>query len=156
MAKSSLSLGGWLAALRIFTGFFWAQHGYGKLTDAQWALPNGQMAQFLQEMSKGSSGAYHDFVINVVLPNSVVFAHLVAWGETLVGISLLFGLFTKIGGIGGAFLALNYLAARGSIESLGTWTGLEAVAAVLSLACVVLPVSSALALDALIFRGRRR
>jgi thiosulfate dehydrogenase (quinone) large subunit len=155
MATSSRALSGWLAALRIYTGFFWATHGIDKLRSSEWAAPNGMMAQIVSGMTKDTSGPYHDFIANVVMPNSVLFAHLVAWGETLVGVALFFGLLTKVGGFGGAFLALNYLVAKDSLGTWNAWTGLDGAAIALSLACAVLPVSNTFALDALLFRRRR-
>jgi len=113
------------------------------------------MVQIVQGMIKDTSGRYHDFIVNTVLTNPVLFAHLVAWGETLVGISLFFGLLTRLGGLGGVFLALNYFAAKGSFSTLSAWTGFDILAAVMSLACVVLPVN-AIALDRLVFRRKRR
>jgi thiosulfate dehydrogenase [quinone] large subunit len=146
----------WLVLLRLYVGFFWLQHGIGKLREPEWAAPNGSMAQILQSMIKDTSGWYHDFIVNVVLPNSLLFAHLVAWGETLAGISLFLGLLTNVGGIVGVFLALNYLLAKGLPVSLDALAGLESAAIAMSLACVVLPVSKAFSLDAMIFRRRRK
>lgn len=155
MAASSRPSSAWLVLLRLYAGFFWAQHGYDKLRSPDWAAPNGSMVQIVQDMIRYTSGPYHDFVVNVVMPNSVLFSHLVAWGETLAGISLFLGFLTKLGGLGGAFIALNYFVAKGSYTGLSGWSGYDMLAVVMSLACVVLPVSSTFALDALLFRRKR-
>jgi thiosulfate dehydrogenase [quinone] large subunit len=152
----SNTTGGWLAVLRIYTGFFWAAKGYGKLMNPQWATPNGQMVQILQDMIKDSSGIYHDFVVNVVLTHVQLFGYLVAWGELLTGVSLLLGLLTVAGGIGGCFLALNYFAAKGSFTTLQSWATFDVMTALLSLSFAVLPARRFLALDPLVFKGRRR
>ncbi len=156
MATSSASTNGWLAVLRIYTGVFWLYHGYGKLTNPEWSAQNGMMVQIIQGMIKETSGPYHDFVVNVVLTHVPLFANLIAWGELLVGVSLVLGLLTVVGGIGGAFLALQYFIAKGSYTSLPGWTAFDMFTLVVSLACAMLPTWKVLALDAVLFRGRRR
>lgn len=54
---------------------------------------------------------YADFIKNIALPNAKVFSYLVAFGELLVGISLILGALTVVGLIAGAFMNLNYLLA---------------------------------------------
>ena len=51
---------------------------------------------------------YKTFVEGTVIPHAALFASLVAWGETLVGISLILGLGAGLGALGGLFLSLNY------------------------------------------------
>jgi uncharacterized membrane protein YphA (DoxX/SURF4 family) len=81
-----------------------------------------------------------------------LFAHLVAWGETLTGIALLLGLLTPVGAIGGMFLSLNYALSKG--VDLDAISGLDAAAFVLSFLCLVLPVGMVFGLDGLLW-GRR-
>jgi thiosulfate dehydrogenase (quinone) large subunit len=156
VATSSASTNAWLALLRIFTGIFWLYHGYGKLTNPEWSVPNGMMVQIVQNMIKDTSGPYHDFVVNVVLTHVQVFANLVAWGELLVGVSLVLGLLTVAGGIGGAFLALQYFMAKSSFMTLAGWTAFDMFTAVVSLVCALAPGARTFSLDALLFKGRRR
>jgi thiosulfate dehydrogenase [quinone] large subunit len=144
----------WLAVLRIYTGLFWLNHGWGKVTDANWAASGGPMATMVSKMAQGGNGAYHDFLTGTVLPNSAVFAHLVAWGETLTGVSLLVGLLTPLGAGGGVFLALNYLVAKG--VDLDAAFGMDALAAVLSFANLVLPTGAILSVDSLLRRRGAR
>ncbi len=146
--------GGWLAFFRILIGAVWLDHAYGKLTDPQWASPNGTCFQILTGMSNGTSGIYHDFITGVALPNIGVFAHLDAWGETLTGISLVLGLLSRLGGLGGLFLTLQYFLAKGSYAHLDGYTGLDAVTGYLSALNLVLPTGTVFGLDALI--GRRK
>jgi uncharacterized membrane protein YphA (DoxX/SURF4 family) len=142
----------WLLILRLYAGCFWLSHGWQKVTNPSWATPNGGMASILPKMVEGTSGPYHDFVTTAVMPNVGLFAHLVAWGETLTGISLLLGVLTPIGALGGMFLSLNYLFSKGAdVDSL---FGMDALAFVVSFMCLVLPVGRVLGLDGLL-RGRR-
>jgi thiosulfate dehydrogenase [quinone] large subunit len=45
----------------------------------------------------------------VVLSNAVLWSYLITWGELLVGIALILGLFTGIAAFFGSFMNMNYL-----------------------------------------------
>lgn len=144
------------ALLRIYAGIFWLSHGIPKFTNqAMFMPPTGFMTILVAKATQqGTTGWYHDFLVSVITPNIQLFAELTRVGEVLVGCSLFFGLLTRLGGIGGAFLAFNYLMAKGgfsSFESLGT---LDTAAIVLSLTNVVLPTGRSLGVDALFARRR--
>ena len=89
-------------------------------------------------------------------PNQGVFAWLIAYGETLVGVALILGLFTKAGAIGGMFLSLNYFLARGQYKSRLGLESLELMLFVFSLLLLVLPAARTLSLDSLLHRIRSR
>jgi uncharacterized membrane protein YphA (DoxX/SURF4 family) len=149
---SSSRYAGVLAVLRIYTGLGWLQHGLGKLTSGHFGamLPN-----MLQGMATGTSGPYHDFLYNVVIPNANTFGILVSWGETLAGVSLLLGLFTRLGGAIGVFLPLNYWAAKGAFAHVDGYFGLDLAYVALSLVNVVLPTGLVLGIDGLIAARKR-
>ena len=126
----------WLAVLRIFTGVFWLTHGVPKLLNPAFAA---RMPDMIREMSSEASGPYHDFIMHVVLPNASLYAHLVAWGETLTGVSLLLGILAPVGGLVGFFLGLNYFLMKGSYAHLTDLGGLDAAAMALSFINLVLP-----------------
>jgi thiosulfate dehydrogenase [quinone] large subunit len=60
---------------------------------------------------------YKAFVEQTVLAHPALFATLIAWGETLVGLSLTLGLFAGLGALGGLWLSLNYGLATWHINS---------------------------------------
>ena len=155
MLPSSARYAAVLAGIRIFTGIWWALHGYGKLSSPTWAALGGGCAQILQSMSGATSGVYHDFIVNVVLPNVSLFAHLVAWGETLTGVSLALGLFTRLGGAVGVFLPLNYWLAKSGFAHLDGYSGLDLAALALSLINLLLPTGLYAGIDGII-AGRKR
>ncbi len=144
------------AALRIYLGLFWLIYGTSKL-DSFWLRANGQFRETIADMATHTSGPYHDFVQAIVLPHALLFAYLIAVGETLCGISLTLGLLTRIGAAGGMFLSLNYWLAGGQY-SHGRWSviSLEAIIFFISLLVLVLPTNSVWSLDALVKRLRRR
>jgi uncharacterized membrane protein YphA (DoxX/SURF4 family) len=51
---------------------------------------------------------YKHFLEGTVLTHSDLFAHLTAWGETVVGLGLTLGLLTGISSLVGLFLVINY------------------------------------------------
>jgi len=139
-----------LAGLRIFTGLAWLSHGIGKLSNPQWGSPGGGFVNFVGDMAHDTSGPYHDFIMNFVLPHANVFSGLVAWGETLTGVSLLIGLLTRLGGTVGAFLPLNYWAAKSGFLQWSSIGGLDLATAALSIVNVLLPTGLVWGLDGLI------
>jgi uncharacterized membrane protein YphA (DoxX/SURF4 family) len=56
---------------------------------------------------------YQDAVRNIILPNAWAFASLISWGEMLVGITLILGLFTRFSAAVALLLSMNYMLARG-------------------------------------------
>jgi uncharacterized membrane protein YphA (DoxX/SURF4 family) len=157
MLPSSRSYASWLALVRVYTGFFWLEHGLGKLrAQPAFGAPNGALAQFLAEQTTKTVGPYHDFLVTVVAPNLPTFAYAVELGELLAGALLLAGLFTRFGALIGVVLALNYWAAKGGFHGLAASSGFEMCAAVLTALSLVLPTGRYFGLDALGTRGRAR
>ena len=109
--RSSKAIRHWpLVLLRVYTGVFFLIHGFGKLRRDDFA---DGLANFLNSQLESSFGFYRPFIEAVVLPNSSLFAFLVAWGEFAVGISLILGLATRYVAIIGAFLVANFWFAKG-------------------------------------------
>jgi thiosulfate dehydrogenase [quinone] large subunit len=151
---SAKQYGAWLAVFRILVGATWLIHGYGKITDAQWALPNGMCYQIVTGMIGNTQGPIHDFVTNFVLPHITVFATLQEWGETLSGVSLVLGLLTRIGGLVGFFLPMLYFAMKGSYAHLDGYATLDTLTAIASGLNLALPTGAVFGIDALF--GRRK
>jgi thiosulfate dehydrogenase [quinone] large subunit len=153
---SSRTYAFWLALVRIVTGVIWIAHGVPKFTNAsQFMPPSGAMAGFLDKAVTSSTGGYHTFLTTVVVPNIGLFAELVRLGEVLVGVSLVFGAATRLGGLVGVVLALNYIFAKGNVLSTSTLQGLDVAMLVLSAINLLLPTGRALGVDAAFIRSRR-
>ncbi len=106
--------------LRVWLGYQWIEAGIEKITNPQWVGSQAGVGitGFLKGAVGKATGAhpsvqgwYASFIQNVALPNAKVFSYLVAFGEVLVGISLIAGLFTYVGLIAGGFMNLNYMLA---------------------------------------------
>ncbi len=152
---SARAYGAWLAIVRILTGLIWLIHGVPKfLNSARFMPPNGVIVGYVQRGLPKTSGAYHDFLAGVVQPNIGLFAELVRLGEVCVGISLVLGLLTRVGGLVGVLLPLDYMAGRGEIGTFTDWSGLDACMLLLSAINVVLPTGRTFGVDALFVRRR--
>ena len=138
-------------------GRIWLIHGIPKFTNAAAFMPpNGMVAIYVQRGLTLTTGPYHDFLATVVQPNLALFAELVRLGEVAAGILLFFGLFTRLGGLVGVVLPLNYLAARGGFNHASEWAALDGAMALLSAINLVLPTGRVAGIDALFAPRRER
>lgn len=107
--------------LRIYVGWQWLSSGIEKVfgpSSALWVGPKAGTAVtgFLQGALQKTSGAhpdvqwwYAEFLRIVAIPNAKIFSYVVAWGELLVGISLILGLLTTVALFAGILMNMNYL-----------------------------------------------
>jgi len=114
----------WLI-VRLYIGYEWLHAGYEKLNNAAWmgskagtaikGFVNGALAKTGGEHPDVQQW-YASFLRHVVLPHTATFSYLVSFGETLVGLALIVGIFTGIAAFFGVFMNMNYLLA-GSVSS---------------------------------------
>jgi uncharacterized membrane protein YphA (DoxX/SURF4 family) len=153
---SSSTYAGWLAILRILTGVMWLAHAIPKFAKSDdFMPPNGFIVTYVSQGLQQTTGAYHNFLAGVVQPNLALYAELVRLGELLTGIVLILGVFTRLGGLVGVLLPLNYLAARGNLVTSAALQSLDFSMIVLSALNFVLPTGRVLGIDALLARPRR-
>ena len=107
----------WLA-VRLYVGWEWLTAGWEKVINPVWVGPHAGAAVkgFLSGALQKTTGAHPDvsgwyasFVNGFALHHTVLFSYVVAYGELLVGIALILGLFTGIAAFFGTFMNLNYL-----------------------------------------------
>jgi len=104
--------------LRLYVGYAWITAGWKKITSPVWVGSDAgtALSGFINGALEKTGGAhpdvagwYGDFLQNVVLPNTSIFSHIIAFGELLVGIALILGAFTGIAAFFGAFMNMNFL-----------------------------------------------
>ena len=109
----------WLL-LRLYVGYEWLTAGLGKLGNPAWTGDNAGAAitGFVNGALEQTGGAHPNvqawyawFLENLVLPNAGLWSYLVTFGEILVGIGLILGIFTGIAAFFGSIMNLNYLLA---------------------------------------------
>lgn len=123
----------WLI-IRLYVGYTWLTAGWGKLNNDAWTGENagaaitGFVKGALAKSQEGAdvAGWYATFLENTVLPNAKLFSFVVAIGEVLVGLGLVFGLLTGIAAFFGALMNVSFLFA-GTLSAnpllfiLATW-----------------------------------
>ena len=115
---SRLEPAGWLF-IRLALGFEWLRGGWEKIGDAGWtAAPAGRAVEgFLNgAIGKSTAGRYpevphwfHNLATDVFLPNAEPLAYLVAFGELLIGLGLIFGGLTRLAALGGVTMNMLFL-----------------------------------------------
>lgn len=109
----------WLV-IRLYVGYEWLVAGWAKLNGAAWTGSKAGAA--ISGFVKGAlaktagdhpdvQGWYGSFLQNVVLAHPIFWSYLVSWGEFLVGVALILGIFTGIAAFFGSFMNFNYLLA---------------------------------------------
>jgi thiosulfate dehydrogenase [quinone] large subunit len=108
-----------IALLRIVVGAWFIKAVWTKLTIAYAAgvIPYpavsprfiGFHPKRVGEFAAGNPvGWYKDFLEGIVLPRASAYATLQSYGEAVVGLGLILGLFTTLAAVVGLFLTLNY------------------------------------------------
>jgi uncharacterized membrane protein YphA (DoxX/SURF4 family) len=109
----------WLAFLRIVVGLYFVKSLVTKMSVVLLGgiVPFPEVSQrwlavmpkiVAKQASDNPLSFYKNFLEGVVLPNSNLFAHLTAWGETVTGIGLTLGLLTGVASVVGLLLVINY------------------------------------------------
>jgi len=100
-----------LTVFRVYLGWQFLHAGWGKITgggfDAS-GFMNGAIANATGD-HPAVQGWWATFLENVALPSSGLFSFLVMWGELLVGIALIAGIFTTFATIMGMTMNFAFL-----------------------------------------------
>ena len=113
-----------LFPLRLAFAYEYLHGGIGKLIDTTYLASPGLIGYG----AGAAPSPWIQEVMNAMLPNYEFFLLLIAWGELLIGLSLLFGGFTKLGALGGVLMSWVFVFLLGWL-SISTF-GLNFVAAI--------------------------
>ena len=108
-----------LALIRIAFGLYFLSQVYGKI-EQHWFTSADAMTKFIQGNLPQSAHIYKNFLSGTVIPHAGVFSQLVFIGELVAGISLVLGLFTRVGAVVGIILNLNYMLCKGLTQGGGS------------------------------------
>ena len=100
----------WMFFSRLMIGAMWWQQTLWKLppTYTDQEDGSGGLRFWMEEMTKNAAfGAHAKLVKNVVLEHFYFFAPQVYFAEVMIAISLMLGLFTRVGGALGFLMAMN-------------------------------------------------
>ncbi|KGX86906.1 DoxX family protein [Pontibacillus litoralis] len=99
-----------LTFIRVYLGYMWLSAGWSK------AINGFDASGFIHGAIEQASGEHPAvqgwwaaFLENFVLPNMGLFNILVAWGEVLVGIALILGIFTTFSALMGISMNFAFL-----------------------------------------------
>ncbi|MFA1822131.1 DoxX family protein [Virgibacillus oceani] len=102
---------GILVFFRIYIGYQWMVAGYGKIAGGQFDTTG-----YLQGAVAAAGGEnptvqawWGTFLETVALPNAELFSFFVMWGELLVGIALILGIFTNFSALMGITMNFAFL-----------------------------------------------
>ncbi|EQD81217.1 DoxX family protein [mine drainage metagenome] len=113
----------WLGlVLRLYIGYQWVQAGFEKLSQpSAWLSSDAAIKGFMAHAATLAVGAhpsvtswYAWLLQHLFIPLAPLMSYLVAFGETLVGIALILGLWTRLSLWLGSVMNLNYMLAGSS------------------------------------------
>ncbi|WP_332633341.1 DoxX family protein [Halalkalibacter flavus] len=109
--------GVWLF-LRVYLGWSWLTAGWGKVTGDFHAggYLQGSVANPVISGEALMYPNYVSFLEGIAIPNADLFSFMVAWGEVLVGLGLILGVFTSAAAFFGVVMNMSFLFA-GTISS---------------------------------------
>src|SRR5690625_3700202 len=108
--RNNKVVAGVLALIRIYLGYTWLTAGWGKITggfDASGFI-QGAIASAGGE-NPAVQGWWAAFLETFALPYAGLFSFMVAWGEVLVGIALILGIFTNFAALMGITMNFAFL-----------------------------------------------
>ena len=104
---------------RIWLGWQWAYGAWQRLQDPAWTTTGEAMKQFWQQMvAVPDTPGWYRAIMQALLNAEAWswFGKLVLYGELIVGIALILGLFTGVAAFIGAFISWNFIMS-GSISA---------------------------------------
>jgi thiosulfate dehydrogenase (quinone) large subunit len=101
-----------LALLRIGLGLLFLVSAWEKTTKG-WLVSGEPLAKSVAGNLPKAEAFYRPFLEGTALPNAGLLAQLVTLGEWVAGLSLTFGILTRLGALSAMWLLLNYMAMKG-------------------------------------------
>jgi thiosulfate dehydrogenase [quinone] large subunit len=132
-----------IAVIRIGLGIEFVAWSWAKMQEG-WLQSGAALTRFLAADSGRAPGLYNDFLAAVVLPNAGLFAQLVTLGELAAGLSLAFGILTRLGAATGMWLVLNFMLMRGVV---GIEASIDRIFFLACLGCLVVGAGRVWGLD---------
>ncbi|HTS88558.1 MAG TPA: TQO small subunit DoxD [Gemmatimonadales bacterium] len=118
----------WLAVLRIVVGIWFVKALWSKMAfvllggffpfigaSPRWVATMPDLVT--KQAAQNPLLWYKGFLEQTVLTHSALFAQFTAWGEVLVGLSLVLGCLAGLGALGGLWLSVNYGLASAHMSS---------------------------------------
>jgi uncharacterized membrane protein YphA (DoxX/SURF4 family) len=153
--RSFLHAWNWLA--RFCIGGLWWQQSLWKIPPTYTDNPDGSggLRYWMDEMVKWAcTGLQRHFVKDVVLPHFYFFAPQVYFSEVLIAVTLILGLFSRLGAFIGALMAANLW--LGLYRSSAEWPWTYFFLLVIQIMLLVQRPGRSLGLDAILLRRQQK
>ena len=113
-----------LALARILYGVLWWQQSKWKVPSDDFGRKSGGGLWYWvqQEIQYPTVSAYKDFLVNVMIPNWSFFGYMTLVTETFIGVTLILGLFTRLGALVALGMAANITIGILSVPHEWGWT----------------------------------
>ena len=136
-------MGSCLAVLRIFLGVKLLVAGLEKW---KWIAESGLGPKLSDWIHHGAPIYWYvPFLENTVLRNSALFTWIVVFGEVILGLLLIFGLYTRIAGFLAIIMLLNYMFATWNLGF--QWQGLNQALIGIAFTCMMTGAGRVFGLD---------
>ena len=133
MDEERESRSGWFSAgvalwpiglARIVYGVLWWQQSKWKVPSDDFGRKSGGGLWYWvqQEIQYPTVQAYKDFLVNVMIPNWTFFGYMTLVTETFIGVTLILGLFTRLGALAALGMAVNITIGILSVPHEWGWT----------------------------------
>jgi len=113
-----------LALARIVYGVLWWQQSKWKVPSDDFGRKSGGGLWYWvqQEIQYPTVGAYKDFLVNVMIPHWTFFGYMTLATETFIGVTLILGVFTRLGALVALGMAANITIGILSVPHEWGWT----------------------------------
>src|SRR6266481_744562 len=113
-----------LALARILYGALWWQQSKWKVPSDDFGRKSGGGLWFWvqQEIQYPTVVAYKEFLVNVLVPHWTFFGYMTLVTETFIGVTLILGLFTRLGALVALGMAVNITLGILSVPHEWGWT----------------------------------
>jgi uncharacterized membrane protein YphA (DoxX/SURF4 family) len=147
----------WMWCLRLLMGGLWWQQTLWKLPPTYTDNPDGLsggLHYWIGEMIQHAALSIQSWLVQTIIqPNFYVFAPQVYVAEVVIAISLMLGLFTRLGGLLGALMAMNLW--LGLYRADYEWPWAYFFLILLQITLIVDAAGRSLGLDAMLRRSDR-
>jgi thiosulfate dehydrogenase [quinone] large subunit len=113
-----------LGLARLLYGVLWWQQSKWKVPSDDFGRKSGGGLWYWvqQEIQYPTVQAYKDFLVNVLIPNWTFFGYLTLFTETFIGVTLILGIFTRLGAFVAIGMAANITIGILSVPHEWGWT----------------------------------
>lgn len=144
--------GSWLAGLRILVGFSWLIAAFEKIVDP--AYGTAVLRPTLEVWAAHAQAPVASFIAGTLLPNVDIVSFALKAVEALVGISLILGVFSRIGAFAGFAIVAGAWVFKDGFDRLSGYAGADFIVLATMLFLALAPAARCWSLETVARRQR--